>query len=155
MIDAGTNIGLSEIPLSADPTLDVSETGDMNANAKAIMGINPHTSHVNIARVNGITTVLSAPEADRFRTIRCYQFMGCDARGNGGCFDIFIGYQFSANFDFFICRALDRNSSILMKLCQRDRRMEDLKKIFKARKIMLLPKMRMKKTKLCHSLRPT
>jgi imidazolonepropionase-like amidohydrolase len=61
MIDAATTLGLVEISLSADPTVDVAESGDMNANAKAIVGINPHTSHINVARVNGVTTVLSAP----------------------------------------------------------------------------------------------
>ncbi len=61
MIDAGTNMGLAEISLGAKATMDVAETGDMNANAKAITGINPHSSHVNVTRVNGITTVLSLP----------------------------------------------------------------------------------------------
>ena len=61
MIDAGTNLGLVEIPQGANSTVDVSELGDMNSNAKAITGINPHTSHVNVTRVNGITTVLSMP----------------------------------------------------------------------------------------------
>ena len=61
MIDAGTNMGLAEIGQGAPATIDVAETGTMNANAKAIKGINPHTSHVNVTRVNGITTVLSAP----------------------------------------------------------------------------------------------
>jgi imidazolonepropionase-like amidohydrolase len=62
MIDAGTNLGLAEIGQGAPATIDVAETGDMNANAKAILGINPHTSHVNVTRVNGITTVLSIPQ---------------------------------------------------------------------------------------------
>jgi imidazolonepropionase-like amidohydrolase len=61
MIDAGTNMGLAEIGQGAPATIDVAETGAMNANAKAIKGINPHTSHINVTRVNGITTVLSAP----------------------------------------------------------------------------------------------
>ncbi len=61
MIDAGTSLGLAEIPLGANATMDVAEVGNMNANAKAITGINPHSSHVNVARVNGITTVLSLP----------------------------------------------------------------------------------------------
>ena len=34
----------------------------MNANAKAIKGIHPHSAHVNVTRINGITTVLSAPQ---------------------------------------------------------------------------------------------
>ena len=60
MIDAATNMGLAEIPAVA-ATVDLVETGDMNPNAKAIKGINPHSSHVNVTRVNGITTVLSLP----------------------------------------------------------------------------------------------
>lgn len=61
MIDAGTNMGLAEISQGANATLDVTEVGDMNANAKAITGVNPNSSHVNVTRVNGITTVLSLP----------------------------------------------------------------------------------------------
>jgi imidazolonepropionase-like amidohydrolase len=61
MIDAGTNMGLVEVSQGANSTVDVAEVGDMNANAKAITGINPHSSHINVTRVNGITTVLSMP----------------------------------------------------------------------------------------------
>ncbi len=61
MIDAGTNLGLAEIGQGVNGSVDVAETGTMNANAKAIKGINPHSSHVNVTRVNGITTVLSYP----------------------------------------------------------------------------------------------
>ncbi len=61
MIDAATNLGLIEIGQGANATVDVQEVGSNNANAKAITGINPHTSHVNVTRVNGITTVHSGP----------------------------------------------------------------------------------------------
>lgn len=61
MIDAGTQLGLAEIGQGANATLDFQEVGTMNANAKAITGINPHTSHVNVARVNGVTTVHVGP----------------------------------------------------------------------------------------------
>ncbi len=61
MIDAGTTLGLAEIPQGVNATMDVAEVGTMNANAKAITGVNPHSSHVNVTRVNGITTVFSAP----------------------------------------------------------------------------------------------
>jgi imidazolonepropionase-like amidohydrolase len=61
MIDADTNLGLSEIGQGANATVDVAEVGSFNANAKAFKGVNPHTSHVNVTRVNGITTVMSAP----------------------------------------------------------------------------------------------
>jgi len=61
MIDAATNMGLSEIGQGVNASVDVSEIGTMNANAKAIKGIHPHSAHVNVTRVNGITTVMSYP----------------------------------------------------------------------------------------------
>ncbi len=61
MIDAGTTLGLAEVTQGANATMDVAETGTMNANVKAIRGINPHSSHINVARVNGITSVHSSP----------------------------------------------------------------------------------------------
>ncbi len=61
MIDAGTNMGLLEIGNAVVGTVDVAETGNINPNAQAILAINPHTSHINVTRVNGITTVLSMP----------------------------------------------------------------------------------------------
>jgi imidazolonepropionase-like amidohydrolase len=61
MIDAATNLGLIEIGQGANATVDIAETGTMNANAKAILAVNPHSSHVNVTRVNGITTVHTAP----------------------------------------------------------------------------------------------
>ncbi|MEP7148622.1 MAG: amidohydrolase family protein [Acidobacteriota bacterium] len=61
MIDARTSLGLAEIGQGANATMDVAETGTMNANAKAILAVNPHSSHVNVTRVNGITTVQTAP----------------------------------------------------------------------------------------------
>ncbi len=61
MIDAGTSIGLAEITLGVNGSVDLTEVGSMNPDALAIKGINPHSTHVNVTRVNGITTVLSAP----------------------------------------------------------------------------------------------
>ena len=61
MIDAGTNMGLLEIGNGVVGTVDVAETGNINPNAKAILGLNPHTSHINVTRVNGITMVHSMP----------------------------------------------------------------------------------------------
>src|SRR5438128_1454595 len=62
MIDAGTAMGLAEITLGIPGSVDLAEAGDMNANAKAIKGINPNSTHVNVTRVNGITTVMSIPQ---------------------------------------------------------------------------------------------
>ncbi|CAN5375833.1 amidohydrolase [soil metagenome] len=61
MIDAATNLGLVEIPQGLNASVDTSEVGNINANAKAIKGIHPHSAHVNVTRVNGITTVMSYP----------------------------------------------------------------------------------------------
>lgn len=61
MIDAATNLGLAEISGGANATMDVQETGNINANARAIKGVNPHSSHVNVTRINGITSVISFP----------------------------------------------------------------------------------------------
>jgi imidazolonepropionase-like amidohydrolase len=61
MIDAATNMGLAEIGLGVPGSVDSTETGTMNANAKAIRGINPHSSHISVTRVNGITSAMSMP----------------------------------------------------------------------------------------------
>ena len=61
MFDAATGLGLAEIGQGANATIDIAEVGSNNANAKAFHGVNPHSSHVNVTRVNGITTVMSAP----------------------------------------------------------------------------------------------
>jgi len=59
MIDAGTNMGLAEITLAVNGSVDLTEIAVNNANAKAIKGIHPHSAHINVTRVNGITTVQS------------------------------------------------------------------------------------------------
>ena len=61
MIDAGTNMGLVEVPQGANGTVDLSEVGDFNPNAKAIIAVNPHSAHVGVTRVEGITNTLTAP----------------------------------------------------------------------------------------------
>lgn len=61
MIDSATGLGLLEIGQGANATVDIAEVGTNNANAKAFLAVNPHSSHVNVTRVNGVTTVMSAP----------------------------------------------------------------------------------------------
>jgi imidazolonepropionase-like amidohydrolase len=60
MIDSGTALGLTEIS-SVAGTVDTSEVGDNNANIRVDVAIQADSSHVAVARVNGITTVLTAP----------------------------------------------------------------------------------------------
>ena len=61
MIDAGTDMGLVEVPQGANGTVDLSEVGDLNPNAKAIIAVNPHSAHIGVTRVEGITNTLTAP----------------------------------------------------------------------------------------------
>jgi imidazolonepropionase-like amidohydrolase len=61
MMDAGTSMGLAEIPQGAASTVDVAEVGSFNPNAQAIFGLNPHSAHVAVTRVVGITHVASSP----------------------------------------------------------------------------------------------
>ena len=61
MIDAGTSMGLVEVPQGANGTVDTSEVGELNPNAKAIVAVNPHSAHIAVTRVEGITNTLTAP----------------------------------------------------------------------------------------------
>lgn len=60
LIDSSTTIGLTEISSIAGSN-DVTELGDLNPNARAAVAINPHSNLIPVARVNGITTVVSQP----------------------------------------------------------------------------------------------
>jgi imidazolonepropionase-like amidohydrolase len=61
MMDAGTSIGLSEIGQGANATVDISEVGSFNPNAMAYYGLNPHSAHIGVTRVVGITHVVTRP----------------------------------------------------------------------------------------------
>jgi imidazolonepropionase-like amidohydrolase len=61
MMDAGTSMGLAEIPQGANATVDVAEVGSFNPNAQAIWAINPHSAHIGVTRFVGVTHVLSRP----------------------------------------------------------------------------------------------
>lgn len=60
LIDSGTQIGLVEI--NAVPgTVDTSELGDINPNARAEVAVNPHSNVIPVTRVNGITSAIVEP----------------------------------------------------------------------------------------------
>ncbi len=61
MIETGSSVGLSEIGQGAIATVDIQEVGSFNPNAQAFYGIDPHSAHIGVARVVGITTVVSRP----------------------------------------------------------------------------------------------
>ncbi|CAN5471308.1 amidohydrolase family protein [soil metagenome] len=59
-IEGGTKIGLMEIGALGETT-DFREIGAVTPHMQAISAINPTSIHIPIARVNGVTTVLSTP----------------------------------------------------------------------------------------------
>ncbi len=61
MMDGGTQMGLLELETAGAQTQDQAETGSWNPNAQAIWGIDPHSAHIGVTRVAGITHVISYP----------------------------------------------------------------------------------------------
>jgi imidazolonepropionase-like amidohydrolase len=61
LIDALTTLGLVEIP-SVPGTVDTTETGDVNPQVRAWIAVQPHSELIPIARANGVTVVLTAPQ---------------------------------------------------------------------------------------------
>lgn len=61
MMEAGTSIGLAEITEGANATVDDAEVGRFNPNVQAYFGIDPHSAHIGVSRVVGITHVVSRP----------------------------------------------------------------------------------------------
>ncbi len=61
MIDIGTSLGLVEVGQGASGTVDTAEVGELNPHAKAIIAINPHSAHVGVTRVDGVTSTLTLP----------------------------------------------------------------------------------------------
>lgn len=62
MIDLGTAMGLVEVQAGAPGTVDLTEVGDMNPNAVAFIAVNPHSAHIPVTRVNGVTAALTMPQ---------------------------------------------------------------------------------------------
>ena len=60
LVNAWSNIGLTEIG-SVPATNDANEMGDFKPQLLAFSAVHPASEHIPVARVNGITTSLSAP----------------------------------------------------------------------------------------------
>ncbi|HET9481478.1 MAG TPA: amidohydrolase family protein, partial [Candidatus Polarisedimenticolia bacterium] len=60
MIDAATVVGLTEIG-SVSGSVDISESGKINAHVRVESAINPESELIPVTRANGITHVLTAP----------------------------------------------------------------------------------------------
>jgi imidazolonepropionase-like amidohydrolase len=61
LFDALTTLGLTEIG-SVAGSVDVAETGDVNPHARAWIAVHAHSELIPVARANGVTAVLAAPE---------------------------------------------------------------------------------------------
>jgi imidazolonepropionase-like amidohydrolase len=60
LINGLTTLGLTEIS-SVPGSVDTTETGDINPQARAWLAVQPHSELIPIARANGVTVVLTAP----------------------------------------------------------------------------------------------
>ncbi|MDW8107752.1 MAG: amidohydrolase family protein [Armatimonadota bacterium] len=69
-IDACTTLGLTEIG-SIAATIDTTETGQFNPNARAEIALNPDSELIPVTRVNGTTTVVAAPVGGTFSGMGC------------------------------------------------------------------------------------
>ncbi len=61
MFDAISGLGLTEIG-AVDVTNDAREQGDFNPHLQAATAIHPATEHIPVARANGITITMAAPQ---------------------------------------------------------------------------------------------
>jgi imidazolonepropionase-like amidohydrolase len=59
MIDSGTDLGLTEIE-SVPGGNDTRELGDFNPHDLTLSAVNPHSELIPVARVNGVTSVITA-----------------------------------------------------------------------------------------------
>lgn len=130
MIDAATNMGLAEISLGASATMDVAEGGEINANAKAITGINPHSSHINVTRVNGITTVMSMPAGGTVAGQAAIVNLWGSTQSEMAVvpnYGLVVNFPRVSTFAGFGQPQVDFNEAVR----RRDQRLDDLKKMFR------------------------
>lgn len=138
MIDAATGMGLAEIGQGANATIDIAETGTNNANAKAILGINPHSSHINVTRVNGVTTVVSNPTGGLIAGQSSLINLNGSTQAEMAIVPaaglvinfprIAIGGRFGGGFGGFGGQQIDFNEAVR----RRDTQIDELKKLFTA-----------------------
>lgn len=135
MIDAGTSLGLAEIPLGANATMDTTEVGNINANAKAILAVNPHSSHVNVTRVNGVTTVQSAPSGGLIAGQSALINLNGSTQGDMAVVPevgLVINFPRISTFGGFNPQAGPQTVDFNEAVRRRDQQIDELKKIFKS-----------------------
>ncbi|HEY2805999.1 MAG TPA: amidohydrolase family protein [Gemmatimonadales bacterium] len=66
LVDGGTQLGLTEITEQGGPgPTDLRELGDFNPADRALTAVNPFSEIIPTVRVNGITTVITAPNGNQ------------------------------------------------------------------------------------------
>ena len=62
LFEAATQLGLTEIG-AVDVTADMTELGEFNPHLLAATAVHPATEHIPVARANGVTHAVAAPQA--------------------------------------------------------------------------------------------
>ena len=130
MIDAATNMGLAEVTLGGTATVDVAEVGDFNGNAKAITGINPHSSHINVTRVAGVTTTMALPTGGTIAgQSAIINLWGATQEQMAlvAVYGLVVNFPRVTTFGGFGQVQIDFNEAVR----RRDQRLEDLKRVMK------------------------
>jgi imidazolonepropionase-like amidohydrolase len=134
MIDAGTNMGLTEVGSGAPGTIDTAELGDMNPNVAAVWAINPSSSHIAVTRVEGVTSVLSMPSGGTISGQAAFiNLAGSTPR------EMAVAPQAALVIDFprvgggggFAAFQLAQQGITQDALTARDRRVEELRRLFR------------------------
>jgi imidazolonepropionase-like amidohydrolase len=134
MIDLGTNMGLAEVSSGAPGTIDTQELGDMNPNVAAIWAVNPHSSHIAVTRVEGVTSVLSMPSGGTISGQAAFiNLAGSSPR------EMAVAPQAALVIDFprvgggggFAAFQLAQQGITQDALTARDRRVEELRRLFR------------------------
>src|SRR5215207_4383204 len=135
MIDLGTNMGLTEVSSGAPGTIDTAELGDMNPNVAAIWAVNPHSSHIAVTRVEGVTSVLSMPSGGTISgQAALINLAGSSPR------EMAVAPQAALVIDFpalggggggFAAFQLAQQGITQDALAARDRRVEELRRLFR------------------------
>ena len=128
MIDLATGMGLIEVPTGSPGTVDSQELGDMNPNISAIWAVNPHSVHIAVTRVAGVTNALSGPSGGVISGQAAFvNLFGSSPREMALVPEAALVVQFprigGGGFGGF--------NVTPEALTQRDRRIEELRKIFR------------------------
>lgn len=132
MIDIATQMGLVEIPTGAPGTVDGQEIGDLNPNISAIWSVNPHSAHIAVTRVAGVTNVLAGPSGGVISGQAAFlNLFGSSQREMALVPEVALVVQFPRIGGGFGGFGGGQANVTPEAITQRDRRIEELRKIFR------------------------